>query len=105
ERIEILRDGAAAQYGSDAIAGVINIVLKKRVGILEAGVSFGKYITSYEKNYALFKLANKTDDPFVKARDGENFQASLGYGFKLGKGILNLTGAYITRQANNRGGS
>jgi iron complex outermembrane receptor protein len=28
ERIEILRDGAAAQYGSDAIAGVINIVLK-----------------------------------------------------------------------------
>ena len=30
ERIEVLRDGAAAQYGSDAIAGVINIVLKKR---------------------------------------------------------------------------
>ena len=29
ERVEILRDGAAAQYGSDAIAGVINIVLKK----------------------------------------------------------------------------
>ncbi len=30
QRIEILRDGAAAQYGSDAIAGVINIVLKQR---------------------------------------------------------------------------
>jgi iron complex outermembrane receptor protein len=30
ERVEILRDGAAAQYGSDAIAGVINIVLKER---------------------------------------------------------------------------
>src|SRR5262249_1641486 len=28
ERIEVLRDGAAAQYGSDAIAGVINIILK-----------------------------------------------------------------------------
>ena len=36
ERIEILRDGAAAQYGSDAIAGVINIVLKKKTGLLEA---------------------------------------------------------------------
>src|SRR3546814_9285510 len=32
ERIEVLRDGAAAQYGSDAIAGVMNIVLKKRRG-------------------------------------------------------------------------
>ena len=32
ERIEILRDGAAAQYGSDAIAGVINVVLKEIPG-------------------------------------------------------------------------
>jgi iron complex outermembrane receptor protein len=40
ERIEILRDGAAAQYGSDAIAGVINIVLKqggRREALLSAG--------------------------------------------------------------------
>src|SRR5258705_1300152 len=105
DRIEVLRDGAAAQYGSDAIAGVINIILKKRTGLLEAGVSYGKYITSYEKNYALFKLANKADDPSVKARDGENFQASLGYGFNLGKGYLNLTGEYINRKATNRAGT
>ncbi|HVF17944.1 MAG TPA: TonB-dependent receptor plug domain-containing protein, partial [Steroidobacteraceae bacterium] len=32
ERVEVLRDGAAAQYGSDAIAGVVNIVLKDSVG-------------------------------------------------------------------------
>ncbi|MEJ7675529.1 MAG: TonB-dependent receptor plug domain-containing protein [Chitinophagaceae bacterium] len=56
ERVEILRDGASAQYGSDAIAGVINIVLKKKTGILEAGVSYGAYITNYDKNYALFKI-------------------------------------------------
>jgi len=105
ERIEILRDGAAAQYGSDAIAGVINIVLKKRTGVLEAGVSYGQYITEYEKNYAWFKLNNKTDDPSVKARDGENFQASLGYGFNLGKGYLSLTGEYINRQPTNRAGT
>ena len=105
ERIEILRDGAAAQYGSDAIAGVINIVLKKKTGLLEASVSYGKYITSYDKNYAQYKLTNKTDDPSVKARDGENFQASLGYGFDLGKGYLSLTGEYIKRGATNRTGT
>ncbi|MEO6538499.1 MAG: TonB-dependent receptor, partial [Ferruginibacter sp.] len=105
ERIEILRDGAAAQYGSDAIAGVINIVLKKKTGVLEAGVSFGEYITKYDKNYALFKLANKADDPSVKVRDGENFQASLGYGINVGKGFLNLAGEYISREPTNRAGS
>ncbi|MGZ8541377.1 MAG: TonB-dependent receptor [Chitinophagaceae bacterium] len=105
ERIEILRDGAAAQYGSDAIAGVINIVLKKRTGLLEAGVSYGKYLTSYDKNYALYKLTNKTDDPSVKARDGGNFQASVGYGFNVGKGYLSLTGEYISREATNRTGT
>lgn len=105
ERIEILRDGAAAQYGSDAIAGVINIVLKKRTGVLEAGISYGKYITSYEKNYALYKIANKTEDPSVKVRDGGNLQASVGYGFKLDKGHLNITGEYIKRDATNRTGT
>ena len=105
ERIEILRDGAAAQYGSDAIAGVINIVLKKRTGVLEAGVSYGKFITSYDKNYALYKITNKTDDPSVKARDGGNLQASVGYGFKINKGQLNLTGEYIKRDATNRTGT
>src|SRR4029079_8210086 len=65
ERIEILRDGAAAQYGSDAIAGVINIVLKKTTGILSAGVSYGEYMTKYPKNYAIYKAQNKPDDPNV----------------------------------------
>jgi len=105
ERIEILRDGAAAQYGSDAIAGVINIVLKKRTGLLEAGLSFGQYMTSYDKNYAVYKLANKTDDPSVKVTDGGNFQLSLGYGFKLDKGILVLNGEYIRRNPTNRTGT
>ena len=41
-RIEVLRDGASAQYGSDAIAGVINIILDKSVGI-EARAQVGQY--------------------------------------------------------------
>ena len=43
ERIEVLRDGAAAQYGSDAIAGVINIVLKSGVSPLELGLQGGTH--------------------------------------------------------------
>jgi iron complex outermembrane receptor protein len=105
ERVEILRDGASAQYGSDAIAGVINIVLKKNPGILEAGVSYGEYHTSYPKNYALYKLQGKTDDPNVNVTDGKTVQANLGYGFTIKKGYLNLNGEYIHRDPTNRTGT
>jgi iron complex outermembrane receptor protein len=105
ERIEILRDGAAAQYGSDAIAGVINIVLKNSTGVLSGSVSYGANITSYPKNFALYKLTNKTDDPDVNETDGNTIQASLGYGFKLGKGKLNLTGELLERKFSNRAGT
>ncbi|AZC16855.1 TonB-dependent siderophore receptor [Pseudomonas sp. CMR5c] len=43
ERIEVLRDGAAAQYGSDAIAGVINIILKRNAEGLTSDTSLGQY--------------------------------------------------------------
>ncbi|USX15765.1 TonB-dependent receptor [Oxalobacteraceae bacterium OTU3CAMAD1] len=43
ERIEVLRDGAAAQYGSDAIAGVINIILKKGATGGDVEVGYGEY--------------------------------------------------------------
>ena len=43
ERIEVLRDGAAAQYGSDAIAGVVNIILKKGADGGEAEIVYGQY--------------------------------------------------------------
>jgi len=50
ERVEILRDGAAAQYGSDAIAGVMNIQLKRRPGC-EAVLGYGQYTAGDGKNY------------------------------------------------------
>ncbi|HEU4901140.1 MAG TPA: TonB-dependent receptor, partial [Flavisolibacter sp.] len=105
ERIEILRDGASAQYGSDAIAGVINIVLKKRTGLLEAGASYGFYNTKYPKNYALYKIQGKSDDPDVKVTDGDTYQGSLGYGFNIGRAYLTLNGEYISRAATNRTGT
>ncbi len=101
DKIEILRDGAAAQYGSDAIAGVINIVLKKQIG-LSGNVSGGEYITSYEKNYAI----NNGKDASVNVKDGLTGQVGLNYGFKIGKeGFVNLTGEYVSRDQTNRTGT
>lgn len=52
KRIEILRDGASAQYGSDAIAGVINVVLKDKTYGLTGGVTYGLYSTDVGGDYA-----------------------------------------------------
>lgn len=43
KKIEILRDGASAQYGSDAIAGVVNILLKDKIGFTEVNTDIGLY--------------------------------------------------------------
>lgn len=105
DRIEILRDGAAAQYGSDAIAGVINIVLKRAAGFT-ANVSGGTHATQYEKNYA-WNLLNPSNQLAAKtaANDGQTVQVGLNYGVKIGeKGYLNLTGEYVSRGATNRTG-
>jgi iron complex outermembrane receptor protein len=90
DRIEVLRDGAAAQYGSDAIAGVINIVLKK-VTPYSFSTSFGQSNSS-----ALGRDFS----------DGRTFQAdfSKGWAFKNDKGFINFAGQYIKRDYTNRGG-
>ena len=48
KRIEVLRDGAGAQYGSDAIAGVINIILDDAPDGVNAGVSYGTQNTDFD---------------------------------------------------------
>ncbi|AEV98958.1 TonB-dependent receptor [Niastella koreensis] len=84
ERIEVLRDGAASQYGSDAIAGVINVVLKKKTGTQVFAHAGQQY-----------------------AGDGANLQLGINEGFKLGKkgGVLNLTGEVRHRNPTNRAGN
>jgi iron complex outermembrane receptor protein len=83
ERIEVLRDGAASQYGSDAIAGVINVVLKKKTGT--------QVFAHMGQQYA---------------GDGANLQLGINEGLKIGKkgGVLNLTGEIRHRQPTNRAG-
>ena len=78
--IEILRDGAAAQYGSDAIAGVINLVLKNDGG----GTVWSQYGETSEG-------------------DGESFELGANYGFEIGdRGMLNLTFEYADNGEMNR---
>ena len=93
ERIEVLRDGAAAQYGSDAIAGVINIVLKKNAKYLSGGIQYGTNLSSGSNN-------------FKGGADGQTVQVDLNYGTSLGKpgSFLNVTGTAVTRQATSRAG-
>ena len=79
-RIEILRDGAAAQYGSDAIAGVINIVLKSSEG---GSVATGLRTTS--------------------EGDGDTIDFAANYGFEIGDGgNLNLTYEFKDADEMNR---
>ena len=86
KRIEVLRDGAAAQYGSDAIAGVINIVLKEATNKLDFSVTFGANNSS---------KSNHQEGGF----DGEKLQIDANYGINLGSkgGFVNFTGSIATR--------
>ena len=83
KRIEVLRDGAAAQYGSDAIAGVINIQLKDDT----TGVSVSSTAGQTTKS------------------DGELFQADANLGFGLGRrGFVNVSGQFSNRSYVDRSG-
>ncbi|SFG22080.1 iron complex outermembrane recepter protein [Salegentibacter agarivorans] len=93
QRIEVLRDGAAAQYGSDAIAGVINIVLNEEVGELNLNVTSG---ANFSKN------ANKQTGGI----DGETVNVAASYGIALGEngGFVNFSGDFDYREPYNRMG-
>ena len=84
ERIEVLRDGASAQYGSDAIAGVINIILSSKTGFEGYG-QYGRYY----------------------AGDGDKTELGARYGFALGQGgslvaALDYTKAEATSRTRQR---
>jgi iron complex outermembrane receptor protein len=83
-RLEVLRDGAAAQYGSDAIAGVINLVVKDGQFAPFVNADVGQYVVK--------------DFP----DDGETFNLNGGWGVRLGRGSLGLFAEYRNRQPTNR---
>lgn len=91
DRVEILRDGASAQYGSDAIAGVINLITKKNINKVTgtlgiAGYLDPKFNTAYEEKLFLdYEHAGKID--------GKTVSANVNFGVPLGTkgGFVNLT--------------
>jgi iron complex outermembrane receptor protein len=89
DRIEILRDGASAQYGSDAIAGVINIILKKDPGHFTINTGWGGYY-DHKFNSRKFNAGNQYYSG--SAIDGNTFTLSLNDGIALGKkgGFINI---------------
>ena len=84
ERMEVLRDGASAQYGSEAIAGVLNLVIKDGEVAPFVNADFGRYMVP--------------DYP----DDGNTFNINGGWGFKLGRGSLGLFAEYRDRRPTNR---
>ncbi|MCE6991260.1 TonB-dependent receptor [Dyadobacter sp. CY323] len=88
KRIEILRDGASAQYGSDAIAGVINIILEDNVNELRASITAGGFVSKNSEG----------------GIDGETVQANANYGLAIGSkgGFFNLAGSFDFRNPTNR---
>ena len=93
ERIEVLRDGAAAQYGSDAIAGVINIVLRNNYKGLNVSAMTGQNFTNMPYNGG------------VKINDGLTSQVDLVGGIAGSKGYINVSGQWLKRDRTNRSGN
>jgi iron complex outermembrane receptor protein len=82
--LQILRDGATSQYGSDAIAGVMNFGLKDSPSGLEVQARYGQF--------------------FDNGGDGTSNQIAANWGFSLGgKGFVNLSGEYTDDDATSRG--
>jgi len=93
ESVEVLRDGASAQYGSDAIAGVINLRLRDARDGGSGSVSYGEYNTEVV-----------TERGRRKEHDGETLAASVWSGLPLGpEGFLTLSAEYRHREPTSRG--
>ena len=91
KRIEVLRDGASAQYGSDAIAGVINVILNDRKQGFEAKAFYG--LNLFRSPHGGNAVVSD------KNLDGLTLDVSGNYGTKIGRngGFLNVTGEVVSK--------
>ncbi|MET0273799.1 MAG: TonB-dependent receptor [Phenylobacterium sp.] len=95
DRIEVLRDGASAQYGSDAIAGVINMRLREAREGGGASYTYGYYNTEVETARV---------PGGYKKKDGVTNTIAGWQGLPLGdEGFLTLSGEYRFRNPTSRG--
>jgi iron complex outermembrane receptor protein len=120
-RIEVLRDGASSQYGSDAIAGVINIQLRGANHGGRATATYGRYHTTLSDVANITGLQTVAGQPFLdpadtrvfaatangerRARDGQTYTVGANIGLPMGEnGFISLTAEYRDRNPTNRAG-
>lgn len=101
DRIEILRDGASAQYGSDAMAGVMNIILKKDVNHWTINTGWAGY---YDTKFNSEKFNGGNQYYSGNKIDGGTVTFSANNGFKLGKngGFINISLDFLTQAKTYR---
>lgn len=96
DRVEILRDGASAQYGSDAIAGVINIILKKDVKKFTVNAGYSGY---YDHKYNTLNNVDPSQYYTGSQLDGRTFNFGVNYGLPIGKkgGFINFGANFLNQ--------
>jgi iron complex outermembrane receptor protein len=119
DRIEILRDGAAAQYGSDAIAGVVNVLLKQQREGADVSVTYGRRYTTIDGVSRATGIATADGQPILtpdgvyallqggnrEAHDGESVTVAANLGLPLGQaGFLDIALQSLDQQPTNRAG-
>jgi len=114
KRIEILRDGASAQYGSDAIAGVINIVTNDNVNELTGSITYGVFNTHAKgdflpgtpntEGFRLDKNGNGNSYGKDQDFDGGSVRVAANYGTAIGSkgGYVNITGEFLNKNKTLR---
>ncbi len=95
DRIEVLRDGASAQYGSDAIAGVINLRLREARSGGGVSATYGFYATDFDPARGGRSV---TGEPVLTVSGWQG----IGFG---NDGFLTISGEYVDRKPTNRGGN
>ena len=121
-RVEVLRDGAAAQYGSDAIAGVINFQLRSARSGGKATATYGQYFTHVDDVQTYSGVVTGPGDTPVlapdgtleldytgkdrKRRDGDTLTLAGVFGLPIGaEGQINIAGEFQDRNDTNRTGA
>ena len=106
KNIEVLRDGAAAQYGSDAIAGVINLRLRTDRSGGEGSVIYGARKTEYDLKNNVVPAGGTWSGPTSRKRtDGQTATVSAWKGLPLGEsGYLTLAAEYKDAARTERSG-
>jgi iron complex outermembrane receptor protein len=101
EKVEILRDGASAQYGSDAIAGVINIILRKDTAGPGGSLAYSGF---FDTRYNTWRQRHNGEYPYSGPIDGNAIQGNLNYGIPLGTrgGHLHLSAQWLAKNKTYR---